>query len=483
MRQKTALHITFLGTMLALLLAGNISIAQEVEIRLGKKNIALNEYFTISIVVKNGQLKSYSTFPEIPGWDKRGISNQSSTNIVNGHVSREMSLVQNYQARKIGSYTIKPFEIEINGVAVPHDGGTVEVGPAKNIGQNQWDPFEDFFGRRNTQPQEFVEVKDDAFFSITTDKNEVYSGEGFNIQMGFYISERNRAEMQFYDLNGQITQLIQKVKPSNCWEENFDITEIKPEIVKIGNKRYQKFKLYEATFYPLGNKDVEIPSVPFKMIKYKVAKQRSVFGRNHQTDYKTFYSKPRTIKVKPLPPHPLKDQVAVGNYRLMDDIKKDTFETGESFNYSFKIVGEGNIAAIKAPEIKSQKAVQVYPPDEFQNISKSNGFVAGKKEFKYYLIPEEPGNLAFDRIFQWIFFNPKTGVYDTLTPSTNVHVYGESKRDVLILSSDLGSFYDRISSENKTLISTNEHIDYLLWMQMLIFVLAGIGIWKYFQLK
>lgn len=478
-------NIIFLSSIFTLLLIGNTTVAQEVEIRLGKNNIALNEYYTITVTVKNGNLKSYSGFPDIKGFDKRGVSNQSSTNIVNGRMSQEYSLVQNYQARKEGKYTLQPFEIAINNVAVPNNGATIIVGPAIQRKQsNQWDPFSDFFGRiNNTQPQEFIEVKDDAFFAVSTDKNEVYSGEGFNVGIGFYVSESNRAQMDFHDLSNQMSEVIKKIKPSGCWEENFDIQEIKPETITIGDKRYTKYQLYSATFYPLNDNDIKIPSVPWKMVKYKVAKQRSFFGQSHQKDFKTYYSKAKTIKVKPLPPHPLKDQVAVGTYKFLEGVNKDTFETGESFNYQFSIAGEGNIAAIKMPIQKEVASMQIYEPNELQDISRSNGHVVGKKTFDYYIIPDEPGKYNMKDFFEWIYFNVKTEKYDTLSSDARFKVVGESAKNSAIQSSDLGSYYDRIPFEDTTLSEIKEPFDINLLIQLVTLAILGFTIYMYFNKK
>ena len=458
-------------------------IAQEVEIKIGKNNIALNEYFTITITVKNGQVKSYSGFPEIKGFVKRGVSNQSSTNIINGRMSQEFSLVQNYQAKQEGKYTLQPFEIAINGVAIPSNGTTIIVGPARQRQQtNHWDPFADFFGRsRNNQPQEFIEVKDDAFFAVSTDKKEVFAGEGFNVSIAFYVAETNRAQMDFHDLTTQLNSVIKKVKPTGCWEENFEIQEIKPETIKIGNKLYTKYELYSSTFYPLNDNEINIPSVAWKMVKYKVAKQRSFFGQSHQKDFKTYYSKKTKIKVKSLPDHPLKDQVAVGSYKFLEGVSKDTFETGESFNYQFSIAGEGNISAIKAPNVKENSGIQIYDPNEMQNISRSNGHVVGKKTFDYYIIPEEPGKYNMGNLFEWIYFNVKTEKFDTLRSNANFKVVGESAKNTTIQSTDFGDYYDRIPFESTALSEIKKPFNIYILIELFTLVAIGFTIYQYFN--
>ncbi|MEQ8573801.1 MAG: hypothetical protein RIB63_07055, partial [Fulvivirga sp.] len=54
-----------------------------------------------------------------------------------------------------------------------------------------------------------------------------------------------------------------------------------------------------------------------------------------------------------------------------------------------------------------------------------------------------------------IFFNPKSGRYDTLQSEQVVKVIGESKKNESIQSNDLGSFYDQIEFVDNSLSSTD----------------------------
>src|SRR5690606_14747175 len=114
-----------------------------------------------------------------------------------------------------------------------------------------------------------------------------------------------------------------------------------------------QYKIFQATFYPLNNDPIEFPSVGLKMVKYLQAKNPSFFSSNRKEDFKTYYSAPKTVKVKPLPPHPLRESVAVGRYTFSENISSEELKTGESFNYTFTIIGEGNVSAINEPKIKN----------------------------------------------------------------------------------------------------------------------------------
>ena len=203
------------------------------------------------------------------------------------------------------------------------------------------------------------------------------------------------------------------------------------------------------------------------MIKYKVAKNPSFFGRNRKEDFEKFYSKPKTVTVKPLPPHPLKDAVAVGNYRLEDEVSSTSLKTGESFDFAFKVVGEGNISAIEKPIIKETENFDVYAPSIQQDINRSNNRVTGAKAFSYYAVPNEPGTYDLSKYFQWVYFNPAKGVYDTLASDIIVEVTGKSRKNEAIQASDVGPFYDRMEFASNNLVSLNRD----KWLQLMANVL------------
>jgi hypothetical protein len=148
---------------------------QDLKIELGPGDISANDIFTITISIENGKITEYDKFPEIPGFIKSGTSSSSATNIINGTRTSYHSIIQNYIPSGEGEYTLKPFYMTINGEIYSSPGKKISVGPAMQSRRHNdplnYDPFEEFFGSR--EEQEFVEVEDDAFFALTTDKDQV----------------------------------------------------------------------------------------------------------------------------------------------------------------------------------------------------------------------------------------------------------------------------------------------------------------------
>ncbi|WP_420580164.1 BatD family protein [Reichenbachiella sp.] len=446
-------------------------------IDLGPDEIASNQAFTITLTIHNERLENYSSFPEIPGFVKRGTSSSSSTNFINGRRSSSQSVIQNYVATAEGEFTLNSFVMKVNEQTYRVKGKKIKVGPPAQRRQRNdpfgSDPFQDFFGRQEA-PQEFVDVKADAFLALTTDKSSVYPGEGFTLTLAFYVASNNRADMRFYELSKQIPEIMKKIKPANCWEENFNIDNITGEPVEINGESYTQFKIYQAAYYPLNDETIEFPKVGLELIKYKVAKNPTFFGRNKQEEIVKFYTKAKKVTIKELPPHPLKESVTVGNYRLKEKISSQSLRTGESFNYSFNITGEGNISAIGEPRLNEDENFDIYSPNIRQEISRGHGKVRGTKSFSYYGIPNEPGEYTLGDYLQFIYFNVKTDSYDTLRSDLILSVTGESKKNEYILSNDMGSFYDAMDIQSNKLMALDAQDRLRSMANIAIFVLMGL---------
>jgi hypothetical protein len=207
------------------------------------------------------------------------------------------------------------------------------------------------------------------------------------------------------------------------------------------------------------------------MIKYRVAKNPSFFGRNRQENFKSFYSKPKSISVKSLPPHPLMDKVPVGEFEIEEKISQNEIITGQSFNYQFNIYGKGNIASIPKPEIAEDDNFDFYDPNVVQNINRRNNRVTGTKSFRYYGLPNEPGEYDLKNYFSWIYFNPEEEVYDTLTSTITIRAIGESKKNQAIMANDLGEFYDKIEFEDNTLRDFNMLADMRIYANIMVLLM------------
>ncbi len=453
--------------------------AQQVSLELRKGPVPINQYYTISVKLQNQQLKDYTPFPEIEGFKKSNKYSSTKTIIAGGNTTTILTITQNYAPLEEGDFVLKPFSMKVNGQIVQSAGMQIEVLPAlANATPSLNQP--DLIAAENNEPvadeaQEFVDKDDNAFLTIYTNKDAVFVGEGVNVVLYFYLAEADQPLLDFYDFNNQLTGILKQLKQPHAWEEAFDYTEITPENVTVRGEPYLRFKLYEAVLFPLSRAPLHFPQLKLQMIKYKVAKNPSLLTQDRQEGYKVFYSRERTITVKELPPHPLRDVVPVGDYRLKEKLSKKKVAVNKSFTYLFEVEGEGNLAAIMPPVPQAPAGLEFYPPDVQQDVTKRSGRIVGSKSFAYAVLPRASGHYDMSEALYWIYFNPATAAYDTLRPSLQVRVTGLSDTEAVVLSKDLGSFYNIIENEDNTLVDMHMLDDIKRYTNIVVLVLLAVS--------
>jgi len=412
-------------------------------IEFGSKNLKMDEPFTISVVVPDEENRPSVTFPEIAGLEKRSKSATSAINTIGGKKVVVQTISQQYFALKEGTYNIDAFFVIVNGIKIKSEELTVTYssGVLKAEGQAQ---------DEISLVPESKNNGEDIFLSVGANKKSVFIREGFALRISLYVAENAPVQMDFYQVNTQLQAILKKLRPVGCWEENLGIEEIIKRRLVIGGRKYTEYNLYQAQFFPMTLQDIIFPSVTLNMLVTGINKE------GEARSVKPFRSREIKITVKPLPPHPLKDQIAVGEYNLVERLSSKLVYPGESIRYLFRIEGKGNIASIPTPEIAANSAFDFYPPDISRIIKMSNQNVSGEKSFDYFVVPRQDGTFPLGRYFQWIYFNPITAKYDTLISQKTLTVRGEDYKLGNISLHGSAGLYDNI----ERLDSSKEYFDF-----------------------
>lgn len=409
--------------------------AQQVHIEIPPNSIALNESFTITVEVEGEEITNYTPFPEIEGLKKikNGLSMHETETMFQGKKKKLYLMEQIYHPQREGMVSIKPFKMTINQKTVESAGATIKIKPYDKLKGELREPKD---LKETKEPEnKLIEVKEDAFLGLDVNKTEVFVGEGICVSLSFYVATDNPAPMKYTDLNKQVENINKQLKPAGCWEENFNISEV-PEAPKVtlNGKSYYQNKFYEAVFFPLNDKSITFPTVELKMLVKRKINPRDNINDSKVGEWETvfFKSTPKMVQVKPLPTHPLREQVAVGKFFLQEGVPYRTIKTGEGVSYYFKIVGEGNIAALHEPQSNNTNSqLLVYSPILQTSISRNTCAVTGSAVFDYPIVPQESGTYSLRNHFEWIFFNLTTQRYDTLRPQSQLVVSGESYKGAI----------------------------------------------------
>lgn len=130
----------------------------------------------------------------------------------------------------------------------------------------------------------------------------------------------------------------------------------------------------------------------------------SLFGTT--TVPTTVLSNPLTVEVDPLPPgRPEPFSGVVGTLDLRASLDRDSVAVGEAVTLTVRASGEGNIAAVPAPELDLPGDFEVYPPDVSDSTLATDDGLSGTRSFQYVLIPRAPGSRELPGV--------SMGYYDT----------------------------------------------------------------------
>lgn len=442
---------------------------KSVSVEMGEKGLTLNQPFILSVVVRNSTSRPSVQFPELPGLEKRSASATSTSNVVNGKTVLIQTISQQYFAKKEGKNVLAPFEVTVDGTKVRSEGTTLTINKVEG----------EAVSTENSDGEEIISSTEDIasrsiFLSVKVSKSIVYVREGFSVRLALYVAKSAPIEMEFYRLDVQLQNILKKLRPATCWEENVGIEEIIQREVSIGGKKFTEYQMYQSIFFPITLQSVSFPAVKLDMMLLESLPD----GRRNKK-VEAFYTRPVRVLVKSLPPHPQKDQIAVGNYALKEKLTREQVYSGESLRYMFTIRGDGNIATITPPEMAESKVFDFYPPDVSQTVQRSYEKVSGEKTFDYYIVARQKGDFKLGRFFQWIYFDPIKARYDTLRSSEVVEVAGEN----LQASALSGDGADPVYGNIEELGTDETYIDYQEIIRNLtnavVFLLLGAMAWVF----
>lgn len=393
---------------------------QEVKVELGENELLVNERFFIKISVR-AEGSDVGEFPTIEGFTKGGRSVAHTEYKEGKKRGIQHTITQNYTAVSVGTFKLSPFNLLVNNETISLEGTTLRVSTEKPTTILETETI-------------VTNIREDALILLSTEKKEVFIGEGFVVSLGFYVADANTVGWNFpTDLTTQVDAIARKIKPENCLESRTLITDVLEEKITINNKKYTRYKVFQAIYYPLNGNRVKIPAVELMMLKK--------IQDNKKAEIKKFTTQPLEINVKPLPEHPLKDKVAVGKFTLKEWLEKSKNKTGESFTYKFWIEGEGNFATINFETPSNDDSFDFFP-SKINNVLKT-GVKAGEKIIEYRIFPKLAGNYPLKNYIQWIYFNTEKASYDTLQSKITLEVSGEK---IIAARSSLDDIYDNLEN-------------------------------------
>ena len=347
-------------------------------------------------------------------------STSSSTSFVNG--KRTSSFEQTYtymlMAQKVGTFTIAPATVKVDGENVQSNGVRIEVLPEDQTTTSQ--PSSSSQPSQSRQSSSYSQASSENIFVRTiASKTKVHEQEALMITYKLYFA------------NVDVTQLTNNTKLpefTGFLKQDLENGEIQTELEHYNGRNYQTAVLYRTILYPQHSGDITIDPAKFEAVLRVQTQQRarSIFDDffGSYTNVTKMLTAPGvTIHVSALPSgKPAGFSGGVGKFTLTPSISQTELQTNDAVTIKLDISGAGNMKLIKTPAIDWPEGFEPYDPKVTNNFKTTTAGVSGTKSIEYLAIPRSAGEYTIPAV-QFSYFDIDEKAYKTLrTPEYTIRV-------------------------------------------------------------
>jgi hypothetical protein len=459
-------------SLLAILMQANIFAQSKPLVQIESKNITSEEDLVISVSSEspnNNQEGLAYQFPEINFFRKVGVSRGKASRLVNNQLVNVSIYSQHYRPINAGIFQIPTLEFIIHQQSVKSEPFSITV--IKAIETMKPEKEES----KIDLPKEVLGNKNKIFLLVSSNVYRPYVGQGFTLKFSIYIPENNSEELAFDRNDLQIPIQLQKLKLTNCWQENFDLQEEKIISTIWQGVKYKEYRFFQSTYYALDNQTIQIPSLKLRLMKI------SHKGSEVQKTPIEYKSVPFQISPQKLPVGISPTKIPIGTYTLQETVSKENSNTGDKIIYSYRLIGDGNPFAINESEIESDYFLRFTTLSKEELIFPFRDKMFGNNSQKIQIIPKQPGKFALKKYFYWVFFNTNKAQVDTLYSKIELNIKGKPEDALLNTEEEQDEVYrniEKISSAQKiwgTFTNWQQIANLIMFVLFIVFVYLLIG--------
>ncbi|MBE38033.1 MAG: hypothetical protein CMP50_05275 [Flavobacteriales bacterium] len=379
----------------------HIVLSQNFEVNVSQKKIGLHETFEISFTL-NGSGKSFSPPPFSNFQIVRGPNKSSSTSIINGSLTQELTYTYVLKPKKIGVFTILPATIKYKGNVIGTKPTTIQV-------QKGSTP------KKSNSPYDIVSRK--IHLNVTSNKSVCYVGEPVVLTYVLY-----------FNLNiGSLSP--NSIKYTNFWANEIDANnDTKKQTFK--GESYNAAIIKQVVLTPQLSGIQTVEPLSINLVASVPTGRRDFFNMitSQNIDY-TVVANNLSITVLDLPKEGRPDNFsgAIGDFDLSVNLDRDSIDINESVTFTVKIKGKGNLNLINSPKVNFDKQLEVFEPKNADKIKINQTGIQGYKKEEYLIVPRHKGVYNLQPV-KFNFFNPKTKRYvSVLSQDMKIKVGGDQQ--------------------------------------------------------
>lgn len=333
--------------------------------------------------------------PSFQGFTVVGGPNQSiSKQWINGKASFSKTFSYFLQPNATGTLKIGQAEIEIDGTVYKTIPIEITVTGAVEKPKDPNDPV--------------AAAEDNVHLVAEVSKNDPYLNEAFTVVYKLYVS-RETAVNGWNELDAP--------KFADFWSQSIDEKQFKVYDGSYDGKPYRYVILRRTLLYPQKTGELTIEPLALNINVEAPTNRRDIFGMRITRPAKITVTAPtRKVNVKSLPEDgkPESFTGAVGNFDFEVTASKTTLDAQEALDLTLTAKGNGNLKLFTLPKPKLPSALEVYEPENEQDVRVSLNGMAGSNSARYTIVPQQKGSYPIPPI-RFSYFDPATEQYKTLS--------------------------------------------------------------------
>lgn len=422
---------------LALIVLINTAFGQDLtfETQVDSRKVTVGQQFQVSFTATSTQSIRLRNFapPDFKGFVVlSGPVESSQYQWINGRATSTLSYVYVLSIQKPGKYVINPASVEHEGKRYSTESVEIEAVPG---------------GNTSADPGIGVDLKENLFIRVLTEKQRVRQGEQFIVTHKLYtrLNIDNYVISKAPTYEGFWAEDLDQQGPPEVTTETLDGKQFRVATIK-------KTALFAAQPGRLRITPMEVrcavqvrrrPTDPFDIFN-------DPFFSRMRTQEVDIASNALTITVDPLPaPAPAGFTGGIGRFTLDASVDKRDPRAGDAVTFRVSISGIGNVKLISIPSPGFPADCEVYDPKVSETISRERDVIRGTKTAEFLIIPRNPGERIIEPV-TFVYYDLGRNSYVTLrSPSFTLNVApgkepiagviagAASKEDIRLLSEDI----------------------------------------------
>ena len=181
-------------------------------------------------------------------------------------------------------------------------------------------------------------------------------------------------------------------------------------------RNYRCIVVKKVVLYPQKTGTITLEPLTMDAVLTVPTNQRDFFGRMmYEQVSRRVTSGNKTINVKDLPEEGKPDNFsgAVGDFSFAVTPNKQTLKGNESMQLKVEVSGSGNLKLFDLPKPTFPSSLEVYAPEQNDDISTTLAGMKGRIEQTYTIVPQYKGKYPISGV-AFSYFNPNTHKYETI---------------------------------------------------------------------